>query len=389
MKTVYFDNSATTPLSPLARDTFLRVSTESWGNASSLHTVGLRAHEILEKARLTLRRALGGTGGKILFTGSGSEANNLAIFGRAFAKPRFRRGGRILTTLGEHASVAMPLAALRKEGFDVVELPTRGGQIDLAALEDALTPEVFLVSVMTVNNETGARYDLRSLRACMQERAPQAVLHTDATQAFGKIPLRAAESGWDMVTVSAHKIGGPQGCGALWVSDSLLRNKGLVPFVLGGGQEEGFRSGTENIPGCAAFAAAAEEADRLLPSRAAQMQRLSERLLSRLPDLPGAPGLHPNLPPCRAPHILSLTLPDIKSETMLHFLSARGFCIANGSACSSHGRHAPAPLLAFGLTGREADCTVRISFSHENTDEEVDLFCDALREGLDSLARIR
>lgn len=389
MKEIYLDNSATTRLSDAAREKFLAVADECWGNASSLHAVGLRASRLLEEARNALRRALGVRGGSVVFTGCGSEANNLALFGRAYAKERYRRGARIITTKGEHASVAMPLARLSKEGFEVVEIDTAGGLLDRAALSAALTPNTVLVSLMLVNNETGAQYDIASLRPLLRARAPEAVLHTDATQAFGKVPLDAARAGYDMITVSAHKIGGPQGCGALWIADALIKNKGLAPLLLGGGQEGGLRAGTENLPGCAAFGAAATVAAADLSARAATMRHLSDCLLARLASDPALREVRPNLPPVRAPHILSLTLPSIKSETALHFLSARGIYVSSGSACSSHGRHGSPPLLAFGLSEREADCTLRVSLSHENTETDIDAFCAALGEALASLARVR
>lgn len=389
MKEIYLDNSATTPMSAAAREKFLAVATEGWGNASSLHARGVQAAHTLSEARRALLRALGARDGQIVFTGSGSEANNLAILGRAYAKERYRRGARILTTKGEHASVAMPLARLASEGFDVVEIDTKGGRLDREALSAALTPNTVLVTLMAVNNETGAAYELSGLRREMAAKAPDAVLHTDATQAFGKLPISVMRDGFDLVTVSAHKIGGGQGCGALYVSPALIKSKGLAPLILGGGQEGGLRSGTENLAGIAAFGVAAEEAARDREDRAAHMREVGEYLLSCLEKEPVLSEFRVNTPSCRAPHIYSLTLPSIKSETALHFLSSRGICVSSGSACSSHGRHGSPPLIAFGLSEREADCTIRISLSQENTQEDMDALCRALCEAVTTLARIR
>ena len=389
MKQIYFDNSATTPLCREAREAFLAVCDGTWGDPSSLHAFGHAAARVLEDSRRAVARALGARDGQVVFTGSGSEANNLAILGRAYAKERYRRGARIITTAGEHASVAVPLSRLKNEGYEIVEIPTVGGALDMGALEGALTKNTVLLTLMTVNNETGARYDIAAAARLMRRLAPDAILHTDATQAFMKVPLSPAKEGADLITVSAHKIGGPKGCGALWVSPAVIKNKGLAAQVLGGGQEGGLRSGTENVAGIAAFAAACEAAAPHIATRAAHMRSLRGRIIAALQTNPTYGEVKPNLPRESAPHILNITLPRIKSETMLHFLSAEGISVSSGSACSSHGRHASPPLVAFGLSEQEADCSIRISFSHENTEEEVDLFLAALEKGLASLARIR
>lgn len=389
MNEIYLDNSATTRISPAALERYVAVSEEEWGNPSSLHGRGVRAARVLSEARTVIRRALGVPDGAVVFTGSGSEANNLAIFGRAHAKERYRRGGRIVTTEGEHASVAMPLAALAKEGFEVVTVPTRGGVLDADALRAALNEKTVLVTMMAVNNETGAKYDLPAVAALVHRVCSEAVFHVDATQAFLKMPFSARRAGYDMVTVSAHKVEGPKGVGALYVSPAILKNKGLSPLLLGGGQEEGLRSGTENLPGIAAFAAAVQEGHGALSERADAMAARQEYLLTRLAAREGLSGVTVNLPPVRAPHIVSLTMPDIKSETMLHFLSAAGICVSSGSACSSHGRHTASPLTAFGLSDRAVDCTIRVSLSYHTTEEELDAFLDTLARGVGTLSRIR
>ena len=386
---IYLDNSATTPMCEAALDAYLRVSREVWGNPSSLHAVGGAAKKELADARERVLRALDARGGKLIFTGSGSEANNLATLGRAYAKERYHRGARIITTAGEHASVAMPLAKLKGEGYDVVEIPTVGGALDLAVLEAALTKETVLVSMMLVNNETGAHYDLKAAAALVHRRCPDAVFHVDATQALFKIPLSVRRDGFDLISVSAHKIGGPKGVGALWISDAIIKSKGLCPQILGGGQEDGFRSGTVDVAGCAAFGAACEWGLAHFEENTRALTALSEALIERITTDPSLAEIELNLPARRAPHIVSLRLPKIKSETMLHFLSARGISVSSGSACSSHGRHAAPPLAAFGLSNEEADTSLRVSFSARNTMEDLDALCAALREGLSSLSRMR
>ncbi len=388
MREIYLDNSATTPLSPEARAKFLAVSDGAWGNPSSLHALGLRAARELEAARAAVRRALGATGGAVVFTGGGSEANNLAIFGRAYAKARYR-GGKIITTAGEHASVSAPLARLREEGFDIVEIPTVGGALDMAALVAALDTRVCLVTLMTVNNETGALYDIAAAVREVRRAAPNALVHTDATQALGKIPLSVKPLGVDAVTVSAHKIEGPKGTGALWISDAVLKNKGLVPHVLGGGQEGGLRAGTVDVPSIAAFAVACEMAHTEGEARRARLADLSTYLIDRLQKNSALSELTLNLPARRAPHILNLTLPNIKSETMLHYLSGEGIFVASGSACSSHGKHSSPALAAFGLTARQADCSIRVSLSYRTTEDELDVFVNCLATGVARLSRMR
>ncbi len=388
MTEIYFDNSATTKLCPAAREAYLAVQENCWANPSSLHTAGLRAEHAMQQGRAAIMAALGQREGNLILTAGGSEANNLAIFGRAYAKARYRRGARIITTAGEHASVTMPLNRLKEEGYDIQEIGTAAGILDLAALEAALTENTILVSMMAVNNETGACYDLKAARALQRALAPDALFHVDATQALMKLPPLPRD-GYDLLTVSAHKIGGPKGVGALWVSPAAIKSKGIAPRLLGGGQENGLRAGTENVAGCAAFGAACRVAQAEFSARTDKLQELRAYLLTRLSEEPALREVRANLPPCYAPHIVSLTIPHIKSETMLHHLSAARIYVSSGSACSSHGRHGSSPLLAFGLTPKEADCTIRISFSHENTKEEIDCLIYALSQGVSHLSRMR
>lgn len=384
---IYFDNSATTRISEEALKTYLSVARSEYGNPSSLHGMGKDAEGVLKDARQSIARTIGDTaGGTVLFTSGGTEANNLALLGRAHAKPRFK-GKTILTSAGEHASVKMPLAALANQGFRIVEIPTVGGRLDPEAIVKLATPDVILASVMLVNNETGALYDVPAVAAALRRSCPDAILHVDATQAYMKVPFSVKTLGCGLLTLSSHKIEGPKGTGALWVDPGVIRNRGLSPILFGGGQEAGLRSGTEDPPSCAAFAKAASIGFSALPERVARLTELRQRLLSGLSGYPRLSGVRANLPPTFAPHIVSLTLPRIKSETMLHALSARGVYVSSGSACSSHGKHGTSALSAFGLPDSDADATIRVSFSHRNTPEQVDLFCEALAEEISRLAR--
>jgi len=388
--TIYLDNSATTRICDEALETYITVSREHFGNPSSLHAIGFDAEKVLKDARADVMRTLGAKNGTLIFTSSGSEANNLAIFGRAHAKERYK-GKKILTTAGEHSSVSAVMEALRADGFRIEAIPTVGGALDLNALERMLTPDVILVSAMMVNNETGAIYDLAAVSAIMKRKCPDAVLHADATQSFMKIPFTPDGLGADMVTLSSHKIEGPKGVGALYISGEMIKTRGLAPMILGGGQEGGYRSGTENVPGIAAFATACRAAKNSFSARMRHISELKNYLLERLKADGRLAEITPLCPPNAAPHILSLTVSNIKSETMLHFLSSEGICVSSGSACSSNAsaRHASPALLAYGQTEAEADSSIRVSLSHRNTKEELDALCEALALGLSRLARIR
>ncbi len=387
MKEIYLDNSATTPLSETVKARMREVM-EIYGNPSSLHALGQSAHEVLEGARREIAATLGlrtlPDPAQITFTSCGSEADNLAIMGVAYAKPR-RRGGRIISTDSEHAGVENALRALEADGFDVVRISTRGGSLDMEQFRAALNSKTFLVTVMAVNNETGAAYDIATAFALAKAYDANIVTHTDAVQGYLKMRLNPTVLRADLVTLSAHKICGPKGVGALYASADALKRRDFVPLLLGGGQERGFRSGTENLIGIAGFAAAAKEGYTNLTADLTRMTELRDYACERLSTL----DVTINLPTGkRAPHIVSVTLPDIKSETMLHALSARGIYISNGSACSSHSHKVSSSLTAFGLAPERAECTVRISLGVQNTREDVDALCEALKTEIGRLVRI-
>ena len=387
MKTVYLDNSATTPLCPEAVAAMQEAMT-CFGNPSSLHGVGQAAHTLVEKARREVSAALGLRGtkpGELIFTGSGTEASVTAIWGTVYAKAR-RSARRILTTNCEHPSVEQTLSRLEADGFEVVRIPTIGGVLDTEAAIHALEVPTLLVTMMAVNNETGALFDVAKVFAAAKACDARTVTHCDAVQAFCKMPLTPAGLRADLVTVSAHKIHGPKGVGALYVHPEILKTRSLIPLVPGGGQEAALRSGTENVIGIAGFGAAAAASQSTMTADVAHMTSLRDALDARLGEM----GIRVNRPKeGRAPHIVNLTLPDIKSQTMLNFLSARGICVSSGSACASHGQKVSASLLAHGLSAREADCSLRVSFSPSNTREDIEAFCEALAAGISTLVRIR
>ena len=382
---IYLDNSATTRISEEALSRYCEVSRELFGNPSSLHAVGKAAEDVLKDARTAVRAAIGAKSGTVIFTASGTEANNLAILGRAHAKARYR-GARLITSAGEHASVTAPLSALAAEGMKVLEIPTKDGRLDLAALDSMLTTDTVLVTIMLVNNETGALYDLRAASELIKRKAPDCALHADATQALFKTPIDVRALGVRLLTLSSHKVEGPKGVGALWIDDSLIKEKGIAPQILGGGQEGGMRSGTENVPGIAAFATACRIGQREMPDRIASITALRERLLCGL-SADAFREVTPILPEISAPHILSLILPRVKSEVMLHHLSADGISVSSGSACSSHGHVGTGALSAFGIPEAMRDFAIRVSLSHRNTEADIDAFLASLEKGLARLAR--
>ena len=388
-KQVYLDNAATTKIRPEAMAEYIRVSEKVWGNPSSLHSFGNDAEHILTNAKQTILYTLGVKDAEVVFTSSGTEANNLAIIGRALSKERYKKGAKIITTSGEHASVYAPIDELKKQGFKAVSLSTKGGAIDMDELARELTPDVILVSVMMVNNETGAVYNIPAIARALKTKCPEAILHVDATQGYMKIPFTKAGIGADLITISSHKIHGPKGVGALVIDKNVIKQKGLSPIVFGGGQGAGLRSGTENVPGIAAFAIAARLAYEERETSIKKTSALRQRLITKLSEDIRLADISPTLPEHYAPHILNLTLPSIKSETMLHFLSSEGIFVSSGSACSSHGAHTSSALTAYGKSDEEADSSVRISFANTNTDDDVDALVEALAEGLTRLARIK
>ncbi len=393
MQTVYFDNSATTALCPAARAAMLSVMDEIWGNPSSRHTMGTAAHAVLKRAREQVLSSLGIRGGKdenLIFTASGTEADNLAITGTAHAK-RALAGGKIITSDSEHPAVLRTVEALEAEGFRAAYIPTKHGVFDMEQFRREMTRDTFLVTVMLVNNETGAVNDIRAISDYAKSVNPDCIVHTDAVQGYLKIPFIPTSLGADLVTVSAHKIHGPKGVGALYVSPYMCKRRAVSPIIFGGGQEGGFRSGTENLPGIAGFGAAAAEGAASMDADIAHMTALRDRLSAMLAEEPALSGIAVNVPQseARAPHIVSLRMPKIKSETMLNFLSGKGIALSSGPACSAQSGRISSALLCFGLSEAEADTTLRISLCADNTEEELTALCDALKTGIKMLARMK
>ena len=382
---IYLDNSATTPLSDAVKSAIIE-ALECYGNPSSLHFEGDKARRALVSARNEIMRGLGARNGKLIFTSCGSEASNLAIKGSVAAKKR-RTSNRIITTDSEHPSVANTLNSLEGEGFEIVRIPTKSGMLDREALLAALDKPIFMASVMLVNNETGAVYDVFDTFSEIKKKYPDAICHCDAVQGFLKVRFSPASLNADMITISGHKVHAPKGIGALWVSDRIIKEKKLVSVLLGGGQEDGFRSGTENTIGIIAFAKAVSEGVMSFPQDVCKMSDLRKYAVNKLAEI--GRGVKINEPALHASHIISVTVHNIKSQTMLNHLSSKGICVSSGSACSSHSNKPSSALLSFGLAEKEADSTIRISLSKYNTKEEIDLLVNAIEEGIEKLVKVK
>lgn len=373
---IYLDNSATTAVCRAAAEKAVSLMTTCFGNPSSLHTLGFRAEQEMTAARRTVAEWLGISPSTLIFTSGGTEANNLALFGGATA--RQRSGRHIVTTAVEHASILAACAELEKQGFEVTRIqPGRDGTIQPQQVLDACRPDTVLVSIMLVNNETGARFAMEDMVPGVRRISPQALVHCDAVQAAGKLPVNFERMSVDMASVSGHKIHAPKGVGALYIRKGVR----ILPRSFGGGQEKGLRCGTEAMPAIAAMGAAVTA----MPAPSEQ-QRLYSRLRDRLIDgLSDRPDVVFHLPDGGVPYLINLSVPGIRSETMLHFLAEREIYVSSGSACSK-GKRSPV-LTAMGLSDREIDSALRISFSYENTEEDVDGFVEALKQAADVLVR--
>ena len=371
----YLDNSATTAVYPASAALAVRMMTECFGNPSSLHTLGFEAEQQMTAARKQIAALISAEPDAVIFTSGGTEANNLALLGAAEAKKR--DGKHVLTSQTEHPSVSAACDRLEALGFEVERLaPRPDGNIDPEAVYAACRPDTVLVSLMTVNNETGARFPWETVHAEIRRRAPRAILHTDAVQAAGKLALSVQKMGVDLLSMSGHKLHAPKGVGALYVRKGVRLTP---PAALGGGQEKGRRSGTENVPGIVAFGDAASRLPA--PAEADQLYRsLRDTLLD---GLRAFSGIVPHLPENGVPYIVNFSMPGFKSETLLHFLAQRQVYVSGGSACAK-GHKSPV-LTAMGLPANEIDSALRVSFSDQNTKDDVQALLDALRDARDTL----
>ena len=378
MREIYLDNSATTRVCPEAAEKALELMTQCYGNPSSLHALGFRAEQALSQARQSVAKLLSAQPEEITFTSGGTEANNLAIFGGAFARRHV--GRRIVTTQIEHPSVLEPMAQLEKEGWEIVRLaPDAFGRISPQQIEEAITPDTALVSIMAVNNEIGSILPVEAAARVIRRNKYRTLLHVDAVQAFGKLSLTPGKTGIDLLTASAHKIHGPKGAGALYIRKGVH----IPARTFGGGQERNLRSGTEALPAWCAFGAAVKALPPLREEEAS-IRALWEDARQRLSAIPGVVLQSPLE---GLPYILNFSCGGVKAETMLHFLEERGIYVSSGSACA---KGKPSHVLeAMHLPRAQALSSIRVSFSRENCPEDVVALADAVQEGMETLVRAK
>jgi len=359
---IYLDNSATTKPCSAAVEAMTQALTENWGNPSALYSFGIDAAYRLRTARGQVAAALGAEPDRVFFTSGGTEADNWAILGSA---DRFgKKNKHIISTAIEHHAVLNTLKALEAKGYEVTYLqPDTDGRVSVDALKEALRPDTFLVSVMMVNNETGAVMDIARMAKLTHRLSPEAVFHTDAVQGFLKIPFQAKSLGADLISVSSHKVHGPKGAGALYISPRL---RSFPALLLGGGQESGMRSGTEATPAIFGFAAACAQVSATLRQDIPREKELLNELVDKLCKLEGLQinGAHD------APHILSLSIPGLPTQNTINLLQDEGICVSAGSACAKgHRSHV---LSAMGVHPDAIDGSFRVSLCRDTTREELE-----------------
>jgi len=365
--TAYLDNSATTVLCEKAKKEMINAIENCWGNPSSLHQVGIDSDLLLRQCRSTVSKALKCDAEEVVFTSGGTEGNNLAIFGAAYANRR--KGNKVITTKIEHPSVLNAFKRLEEEGFEVTYIGTdSSGHLDMNALENAVDEKTILISVMAVNNEVGAIQPVEMLSGIVKRKNSPAVIHVDAVQAFGKLPLNPKRMGIDLMTVSSHKIHGPKGVGALFIKKGTK----IRPVAMGGGQEGDIRPGTEPMPAIAGFMGAVSE---LTVEKSLQkMTALRDGFVEKLRTVE---GVSINSPEDALPYIVNLSLKGLRSETVLNLLSDMEIYVSSGSACAKgHKSHV---LTTMGLNDDAVDSSLRVSLSRFTTEEELDYFIEGIK----------
>lgn len=383
----YLDNSATTRCSDRACQLMVDLLTKDYGNPSSLHMKGIEAERFVETAKKKIAKTLRVSEKEIIFTSGGTESNNLAIIGAAMANRR--AGNHIITTSIEHASVENPMEFLKEQGFEITYLSVdENGIISLEELEEAVTEQTILVSMMQVNNEIGAIEPVAEAAELIKKKNPDTLIHVDAIQSYGKMYIYPKKLGIDMLSVSGHKIHGPKGSGFLWVKEKTK----LKPLILGGGQQKGMRSGTENVPAIAGLGEAAEEIYENLDEKRAHLYGLKQRFIDGIEKLEGT-HVNGKTGEDSAPHIVSVSFEGIRSEVLLHSLEDRGIYVSSGSACSSN-NHAgkqkgSKTLRNIHLKENLLDSTLRFSFSVHTTEEEIDYALEVLGELLPVLKKYK
>ena len=390
MNSIYLDNSATTRTFDEVTEYMTHIMKDIYGNPSSRHTLGISAEAEVKKSLERLARIMKVDTGNILFTSGGTESDNLAIIGGAMAN---KRGGmHLITTKTEHPAVLEPMKFLEEQGFSVTYLDAgEDGRVNPDDLKASLTDETILVSIMNVNNEIGSVNDIREIGAIIKDYKPSILFHTDAVQSFGKFRINPKSCKIDMMSVSGHKIHGPKGVGILYVADKVK----LHPLMLGGGQQKGLRSGTENVPGIAGIGLASELIYKDFDEKTDKLYELKRYFIEELIKLPDVSvnGIPQNaftdeaMIRMTAPHIISASFDQIRAEVLLHALEAKGIYVSSGSACSSNKPSVSATLQAIGLDRKLLDSTLRFSMSHSTTQEDIDTTLTVLSDELPKLRK--
>lgn len=381
MREVYFDNSATTMVTESVKNIVVKTMTEDFGNPSSMHMVGVNAEKYIKEAQDNIARILKVDPKEIYFTSGGTESNNMAILGTVQANKR--SGNKVITTAVEHSSVSSPMKYLEQQGFNVVYLPVdKFGVADIEALKKEMDEETILVSVMYVNNEVGAIQPISEIGQYVKSINPQVIYHVDAIQAFGKMEIKPKKDNIDLLTVSGHKIHGPKGSGFIYIK----KNTKINPIILGGGQQMGVRSGTENVPGIAGIGQAAKDCYDYLEENVKKMILLKDYLIDNLETIDGV-TVNSRKGNDGAPHVVSASFKGVRSEVLLHALEDRGIYISAGSACSSNKPAVSATLKAMGIDKELLESTVRFSFSKFNTTEEIDYAVEQIKALLPMLRK--
>lgn len=381
MMEVYLDNSATTKCLPEVAALMTRIMCEEYGNPSSMHKKGVESEKYVRYAKEVIAKCMKVQEKEILFTSGGTESDNIALIGGAYAN--CRAGRHIITTRIEHPAVLQPCAYLEEQGFAVTYLPVDAkGVISLADLERAMTPNTILVSIMHTNNEVGAVQPIEQAGELIKRINPNTLFHVDAVQGFGKYRIYPKRMHVDLLSVSAHKIHGPKGVGFLYINEKAK----VRPIIFGGGQQKGMRSGTENVPGIAGMARAIEEIFSDFDEKIEYLYYLKERFAKGVSALE---GIRLNGPAGRdgAPHVVSVSIQGVRSEVMLHALEEKGIFVSAGSACSSNKPSVSATLKAIGVEKQYLDTTLRFSFSLYTTEAEIDYTVKCLGELLPMLRR--
>ena len=380
----YLDNAATTRPFPEVCELVSEVMYDGFGNPSSLHRKGLEGENYVRHAAEQIAKSLKCEVKNIIFTSGGTESNNMALIGISLANRR--RGKHIITTCFEHPSVYEPLTYLEKQGYEVTYLPVdESGHVSASELRNALREDTILVSIIMVNNEVGALQDIEELSRTIKSYRDDIYLHVDAIQAYGKMAIVPKKLGIDLMSVSGHKIHGPKGSGFLYVGDKVK----IHPYIHGGGQQRGMRSGTENVPAIAGLGLAAEMMHAHLQENREHLYELKRYFTSRITEVQGA-VVNACQPPeleQTAPHVVSVSFAGVRSEVLLHALEDRGVYVSSGSACSSNHPGISGTLKAIGVEQALLDSTLRFSFSVETTKEELDYTIEQVKDLVPVLAR--